>query len=114
MVESSNVIHFLCCGGLGRSMFCCGGLGISVYQNFWIKNRSSSLLSRPKLPREIEYNFLAGVSDFLALSTVVIIFSVPWRWYVWTLHSLCLNKLHRGSLSDSTLPSGSCFGNLSM
>ena len=36
-------------GGLVSSMLCCGDLGMSVYLNFWVKNKFSSLLSGSKV-----------------------------------------------------------------
>ena len=46
-----------------------------ILSEIFVRNRSSSLLSGSKMPREIEYDFLAGAGYFLALSQS----SVPWR-----------------------------------
>ena len=49
-------------------MFCCCGLGMSIDMNFMAKNKSSSLLSGFMVPREMEYDSLAGLGDLLTLS----------------------------------------------
>ena len=46
----------------------CGLLERIVYLNSCITNESFSVLSESRMPREMEYDFLVGLCDLLALS----------------------------------------------
>ena len=111
LLQNLNAIHMLCCGGHGRS---CGGLERTVYLNFFITNGFSLLLSRSKVPNEIEYDYLVQAGDLLALSQLFPLYFEESGKYLLPHHSQCLTCLWRVSLGSNTLPNGSCTDTFSM
>ena len=107
------MIYLLCCDGLERKMLYCDGFRMSVYQNFWVKIRFSSLLSRPQVPGEMEYEYLSGVSDILILSQSFLLYlggSIFKSGLHLHSHVQCLNCLQMYFLIDNTVPNASCNG----